>query len=99
MNGLSWTPKLIGRHIGPHTIRARIAECGAGALVNAWDVPACFKRILLHPEIAHMFVYRVLSVQYGEEYFADRTNPFGYIYTIRVGMAVCTGRVDVEVPS
>ena len=78
VNGLSWSPKLIGRHIGPHTIRARIAECGAGALVNAWDVPACFKRILLHPEIAHMFVYRVLSVQYGEEYFADRTNPFGY---------------------
>lgn len=78
VNGLSWTPKLIGRRIGAGTIRARIAMCGRGAVVNAWDVPACFKRILLHPAIAHMFVYRVLTEKYGTEYFADRTNPFGY---------------------
>ena len=78
VNGLSWTPKLIGRRIGSWTIRTRIAECGRGALVNAWDVPACFKRILLHPDIVHMFVYRVLTAKHGVEYFADKTNPFGY---------------------
>ena len=46
--------------------------------MSAWDVPACFKRILMHPDIVHMFVYRVLTTKYGVEYFADKTNPFGY---------------------
>jgi hypothetical protein len=78
INALCWSPRLIGRHIGPITLRNRIAECGPGALVNAWDVPSCFKQMALLQSLAHMFVYRVVTAEFGVEFFADLTCPFGW---------------------
>lgn len=78
INGLCMSPRLLGRHIGAGFLRDRIAECGRGALINAWDVPSCFKRQPIAPELLHLFVYRVVTEKFGTEFFADLTNPFGW---------------------
>ena len=78
INGLCTSPRLLGRHIGAGFLRDRIAECGRGALINAWDVLSCFKRQPIAKQLLHLFVYRVVTERFGTEFFADLTNPFGW---------------------
>ena len=77
-NELCYTPKMIGVHHSAGTIKTRIAMCGKDAKVRAWDIPKCFKRQRLPIEIVHLFCYLVSTEEHGEEYFVDRSNPFGW---------------------
>jgi hypothetical protein len=78
INELCYTPKMIGVHHSAASIKTRIAMCGKDAKVRAWDIPKCFKRQRLPLEILHLFCYMVVTEDFGEEYFVDRSTPFGW---------------------
>jgi hypothetical protein len=78
VNSLCTTPRLIGVHHSALTLKSIIAIAGRGAQVRAWDIPACFKRQRVHARLLHLFVYKVVTAEFGEEYFVDLTTPFGW---------------------
>ena len=78
VNALCWSPKLISAHCNARWIRDRIAECGRTAVVWAADIPSCFRRQRICSRLLHLFVYVLRTKEFGVEYFADLSCPFGW---------------------
>ena len=78
MNVLCYSPRLIGFHCRAKHLRDMIAQCGKGAMVYAVDVPKCFRRQRIPERLLRLFVYRILTEEFGGEFFVDASCPFGW---------------------
>jgi hypothetical protein len=78
VNSLCTSPRMIGVHHSALTLKTLIAICGKGAQVRAWDIPSCFKRQRVNARLLHLFVYKVVTAEFGEEFFVDLSTPFGW---------------------
>ena len=82
VNDLCWSPRLIVVHLHPSQLHDELASLYAryGPGVSAWtaDVPSAFRLNHVSSSLLFLFVYRVISEEYGVEYFQDLTSPFGW---------------------
>ena len=82
VNDLSWSPKLLSFHAQPSHLRDTIAflyiTFGAGILAWTADIPGCFRLNHIHAALLSLFVYCVVTAQFGTEWFVDLATPFGW---------------------
>lgn len=83
VNGLCFSPKLLGFHLRACHIRDKAAvmmESFPGKTIRMWsaDIPSCFRRQVNAKELLPLFVYRILTEKFGEEFVVDLCNPFGW---------------------
>ena len=96
VNSLCASPRLIGVHHSALTIKTLIAMCGKGALVRAWDIPACFKRQRVNARLLHLFVYKVVTLDRVRRGVLRRSEYTVRLDPSRMGMAVHSSCLDVE---
>lgn len=79
VNSLCWSPKLISFHPRPFWIREELAHCGPSAGVMGMDVPSCFRRHAIDPQLRSLFVYYVEEPDGSRTYYVDLRTPFGWV--------------------
>lgn len=79
LNDLVWIPYWLTVYLLLRMICDRIAELGRGTRVTVRDVPAAFK-MNSHPARAqYLHVARIVTREFGTEYFVERAHEFGNI--------------------
>jgi hypothetical protein len=78
VNDLTWNPMLLSFHCSPSSIRDRMADAGIGCFGWAGDVSECFRGQSTHPSLLFLFLYVLSTVEFGQEFFVDLCNPFGW---------------------
>ena len=76
-NDLGYSPKLIGFHMRPRDLQNILAFFGTFIRMFAGDIEKCFRNNRNHVELLHLFVYSILTSEFGDEIFVDKSNPFG----------------------
>ena len=82
INDLCYSPRLLSYHALPAHIRDDLAwrHLCFGPGIQAWtaDVPACFRLNHLHARLLSLFVYKIVTVAFGTEWFVELATPFGF---------------------
>jgi hypothetical protein len=82
VNDLCWSPELLSYHATAGHIRDTLAWLflcfGTGILAWTADIPSCFRLNHLNPALLSMFVYMIVTAEYGTEWFVDLATPFGW---------------------
>ena len=93
VNKLTWSPHIRRAHLQAFMIRDLMAWLGRGATVSILDIPKCFRTNKTNPSLYHLFVYRVVTSEFGEEFWTDMANPFGWIAS-EWGWACCLAIIE-----
>lgn len=82
VNGLCKNPRLITTHMTAGTMRDQAAwlfeQYGPGVYQVSGDIPACFRRNFTALRLRCLQVYRIVTTEFGTEFFVDLANPFGW---------------------
>jgi hypothetical protein len=81
-NDLCWSPSLLSYHATAGHIRDTLAWMFLcfGPGIQAWtaDIPSCFRLNHLHAALLSLFVYKIVTLEHGTEWFVDLATPFGW---------------------
>ena len=77
-NDLGYSPKLIGFRMRPRDLQNILAVAFFGTFIRMFadDIEKCFLNNRNHVELLHLFVYSILTSEFGGEIFVDKSNPF-----------------------
>lgn len=82
VNDLCWSPDLLSYHATAEHIRDTLAWLflcfGPGVLAWTADIPSCFRLNHLNAILLSLFVYKIVTGEYGTEWFVDLATPFGW---------------------
>jgi hypothetical protein len=82
VNDLCWSPRLLSYHASPDHLRDTLAWLflcfGPGIVAWTADIPSCFRLNHLCAVLLSLFVYKVVTVAFGVEWFVDLATPFGW---------------------
>ena len=82
VNDLCWSPDLLSYHATASHIRDTLAWLflcfGPGILAWTADIPSCFRLNHLNAALLSLFVYKIVTEEYGTEWFVDLATPFGW---------------------
>jgi hypothetical protein len=82
INDLTWSPRPLSAHLSADRIRDTLAwfylHCGPGTTAWTADVPSCFRRVIINALLLFLFTYRVVTPEFGTEFFTDLCTPFGW---------------------
>ena len=62
----------------PRDLQNILAFFGTFIRMFAVDIEKCFRNNPNHVELLHLFVYCILTSEFGVEIFVDKSNPFGW---------------------
>jgi hypothetical protein len=78
VNDLCTTPRWLTANFSASSLRDTLAWQGRGCRVTIRDIPNCFRTLKVPPHLLFLFVYKVITEEHGQEYFADKALPFGW---------------------
>jgi hypothetical protein len=80
INNLTWSPRLLSAHLSADRLRDSLAwlHTNFGPGIEAWtaDVPSCFRCVIINAALLFLFTYayRVVTAEFGVEFFSDLCN-------------------------
>ena len=78
VNDLCTSPRWLYPDFDANSIRDMLAWTGPRSRVSVRDIPKCFRTLKVAAHLLFLFVYRVVTVEFGVEYFTDLCFPFGW---------------------
>ena len=78
VNGLCYSPHILAFHSSAAFLRDEIASAGPGCKAWVADIPDCFRGQAILARLLPLFVYIILTEEFGQEFFVDLANPFGW---------------------
>ena len=93
INDLSSNPMILRPHFVASFLRDTFAAFGPGCLVSIRDVKKAFRLNKTHPSLLHLFVYKMMTAEFGTEFFVDLANCFGWRPS-EWGWQCCLGLIE-----
>jgi hypothetical protein len=93
VNDLCSNPMVIRPHFVASFLRDTFASFGPSSRVSIRDVRKAFRLNKTHPALLHLFVYKMITAEFGTEFFVDMANCFGWRPS-EWGWQCCLGLIE-----